>query len=282
MKRFHSDALPEFCIITPTAYLDYARMSTTHLVLAHIVDIDEGYAEEYRRLSERGDKIIMDNGAFELGESYAPDKLIELGRKCGAHALVLPDYPGQPGNKTIEAADMLIDDVIDAGFETMFVPQSEVGDLDDWIDCYLWAANTEEIDIIGMSILAMPNAIPDISVAYARVVLTSILIDREAFAYNKYHHYLGLNAGPALEIPSLLKLGALNSCDSSGPVWAALCGHEYTLSADSYQAVSKIKKHVDFNYPRVTDQATHARIERNILLTLGLFTPYHLSTRRII
>ena len=128
-NRFHVDCEPEFCIIAPTAYAKaYANWSTTHLVLAHIVDHDPDYALLYQELAGRGHKIIMDNGAFELGESYSPTRLIELGHKCGAHALVLPDYPGQPGSKTIAAADAIMQGVIDAGFETMFVPQSQRGD----------------------------------------------------------------------------------------------------------------------------------------------------------
>lgn len=271
-KRFHPDSAPEFCVIAPTEYIAlFAAHSNTHLVLAHIVDTDDAYAAIYHRFSESGHKIIMDNGAFELGESYAPERLIELGKKCGAHALVLPDYPGQPGTKTIEAADAIIDQVIDAGFETMFVPQSEVGEFEDWVSCYQWAADNPDIDIIGMSILGIPNALPEVHRGYARVVMSSILLDRD-IAGDKYHHYLGLNSGPALEIPSLIHMGMLNSCDSSGPVWAAICGHEYSYNADSYQYVSKIKKAVDFNYPyRHDDIALTMRIEHNLRMTKALF-----------
>ena len=70
---------PKFCIITPTEYLGhFASQSQMHLVLAHLVDTNEAYADFYERdLSFK----IMDNGAFELGESYEPEKLIDLGRR---------------------------------------------------------------------------------------------------------------------------------------------------------------------------------------------------------
>lgn len=263
---------PHFCIIAPTPYLDaYARRSPCHLVLAHIVDNDPFYADFYKKASAEGDRIIMDNGAFELGESYAPEKLLELGYRCGADAIVLPDYPGQPAQKTIDAAKQWIDKIKSAGFKTMFVPQSKVGDLDDWIYAYDWAANVDDIDIIAMSILGIPNALPHIPAAYARVVMTQLLIDRDAFAKDKYHHYLGLNSGPKLEIPPLLKMGALDSLDSSNPIWMAVLGHEYSNATDSFLAVSKVKKEVDFNYHFTKDAATHERIARNIDLTLSLF-----------
>lgn len=262
---------PEFCFIAPTAYLEaYATHSSTHLVLAHLVDVDEAYAEFYRNLGD-DHYIIMDNGAFELGESYEPSKLEELGHKCGANAIVLPDYPGQHQSRTIGAAEHLGPSIKEAGFDVMFVPQAEVGDLEGWIEAYEYAANHESIDIIGMSILGIPNAIPHINKPYARVVMTQILIERGLFNPEKHHHYLGLNSGPALEIPSLLNMNALDSIDSSGPIWAALLGHQYQTNTDSFQTVSKIHAPVDFNYQWIDNADTQDRIQLNVDFTLMLF-----------
>ena len=262
---------PEFCVIAPTSYLpDFGRRSRRHLVLAHLVDTDEVYADFYRH-SPTDNYIIMDNGAFELGESYKPDELIRLAKKCGANAIVLPDYPFQPSTTTIQASERLVKLVKDAGYDTFFCPQSEKGRWDDWVFGYRWAADNDEIDIIGMSILALPNALPHIPAAYARVVATALLQQAGLFAMGKYHHYLGLNAGPALEIPALIDMNALDTIDSSGPVWAGILGHEYTLNADSYQSVSKIKHHVDFSIARATDVDTFRRIEHNLELTFSLF-----------
>ena len=260
---------PKFCIITPTAYLEeYASQSAMHLVLAHLVDTDDKYAQFY---ADSNSFKIMDNGAFELGESYDPEKLIELGRKCNADAIVLPDYPGQPQDKTMQAAMKYGQQVKDAGFFTMFVPQARIGDSEGWIEAYEWAAiDNELVDIIGMSILGIPNAIPNVHRAYARVVMTERLMALGIFS-DKPHHYLGLNSGPALEIPSLLGMRALTSCDSSSPVWAGICGNEYTLNADSYMTTRKISKHVDFNYPLTKDANVKRMIQHNIDLTLELF-----------
>ena len=262
---------PEFCIITPVSYLKYALWSTSHLVLAHLVDEDDAYADFYRLRKLDGDFIMMDNSAYELMEPYSPEKLVELGQKCGADAIVLPDYPFQPSAITIKAAADLIPQLKDAGFKTFFVPQSEPGDLNDWINGYNWAANNPDIDIIGMSILGVPNAMPNIHYAYSRVVMTQKLIDNNYFNFDKHHHYLGLNAGPGLEVPSLLKMGALDSIDSSGPVWAAILGHQYSVDTDSLQASSKLKLPVDFHISASKDEDTHARIVTNLTLTLDLF-----------
>lgn len=262
---------PSFCFITPTSYLEYATASRTHLVLAHLVNDDEDYGAFYRERMRAGDFVMMDNSAYELKEPYAPEHLVDLANECGAHAVVLPDYPFQPCAKTIEAAIKFIPIFKDAGLATFFVPQSTVGDLEDWVNGYKWAANNPDIDIIGMSILGVPNAIPFVDPAFSRVVMTQILLDRGVFAKKKHHHYLGLNSGPALEIPSLLRMGVLDTIDSSNPVWMGILGHEYTTNADSYLPVRKVNLPVDFRVKLSKDPATHARISTNIQLTNQLF-----------
>jgi hypothetical protein len=263
---------PSFCFIAPTAYLEgNANRSKTHLVLAHLVDTDPAYTEFYKRRSEFGDLIILDNSAYELKEPFSPSKLIELGKQCGANVIVLPDYPFQHSDKTIAAANEFIPVFKEAGFGTFFVPQSKMNDLEDWVGAYTWAANNPDIDMIGMSILGIPNAIPWCDPAFARVVMTAILIEKDLFNFDKHHHYLGLNSGPGLEIPTLINMGVLDTIDSSGPIWAAILGHGYTTDADSLQSVKKLKMPVRFDYPKTKDPVTLERIGTNINLTLELF-----------
>jgi hypothetical protein len=261
---------PSFCFIAPTKYLSWAQHSNTHLVLAHLVDKDDEYANFYKKRREFNDFIMMDNSAYELKVPYSPDSLLRLAEKCGAHAIVLPDYPFQPAQVTIDAAEAFIPMFKDAGYLTFFVPQSETGDKEDWIQAYNWADCNPNIDIIGMSILGIPNALPHIDPAYARVVMTQILIERKLLS-GKHHHYLGLNSGPNLEIPSLLAMNALDTIDSSGPIWAAILGHRYTHESDSFQTVSKLKLPVDFDIPLTKDKATLDRILHNIRMTNDLF-----------
>jgi len=273
LKDFSTIGEPHFCVIAPIAYLEeYATQSPTHLVLAHIVDTNPIYAAFYREMSERGDRIIMDNGAFELGQSYEPTKLVELGHICGADAIVLPDYPGKRSAITCNAAVALLPYLKDEGFKSMFVPQSAIGDLEDWITAYEWAAEHPDIDIIGMSILGIPNALPHIPKSYARVVLTQLLIDREIFNHNKYHHYLGLNSAPNVEIPSLILMDALSSCDSSGPVWSAINGHRYNITSDSFMPINKkYLRDVDFDCEWIGKKHIYEAIQYNLDVTFDVF-----------
>lgn len=275
---------PQFCAIAPISFSELVNDRPSHLVLAHLIDIEhqttqaqkdysDAYTDFINNEKANGAFVMMDNSAYELKEPYAPEKLITLARKCNADAIVLPDYPFQPGEKTIEAAEKYAPMFKEAGFKTFFVPQSKTGDREDWVDTYLWAANNELIDIIGISILGVPNAWNNIDPAFARVVAMQHLLDIGEFAEHKHHHFLGLNAGPALEIPSLLRMGVLDTVDSSGPVWAGIQSHSYTREADSYQSVKKLTSPVDFYMPMTKDKRTIKRVLRNVMLTDELFDP---------
>ena len=271
-KKIPTKNEPKFGIITPTAYLNYAKQSSFHLVLAHLVDTDPIYAEFYLNRSLAGDFIILDNSAFELPTPYKPEKLISIGERIQADLIVLPDYPFSPGERTIKAAKEFAPQFRDAGFGTFFAPQSEYGDYIDWFNTYCWASESDLIDSIGLSILGIPNAIPHIAKPYARVVMVQRLIDAGVYNFDKYTHALGLNAGPALELPSLINMMAINSCDSSNPVWMGILGHRYVSNTDSYLSVSKVSKHVEFDYPSTKDLTTLENIQHNIDLTLKLFS----------
>lgn len=265
---------PSFCIITPTAYLnEYASQSDTHLVLAHLVDQDDAYAAFYKEASEYDHHfLIMDNGAFEIGHSYDPNKLIELGHKCGAHVIVLPDYPFQESQKTIDAAIEWADKIKAAGFKTLFVPQSKTGDIDDWVKGYQFAAESDNIDAIGMSILGIPNCLNHISPLFARVVLTQYLQAKGIFAKHKHHHYLGLTSSPNIEIPSLLNMGALHTCDSSNPVWFGIQGLRYNTTLDSFLPVAKkFVPEVDFDKKLTNKAHIHNTIQFNLDITFDIF-----------
>ena len=267
--------MPSFCYIAPINYLHLIpEKSKTHLVLAHLVDQSPIYATFYKEKSERGDFIIMDNSAYELKEPYSPDKLTALARQCGATAAVLPDYPFHEGSKTIAAAKQYIPLFKGAGLKTMFVPQSKTNDINDWIDCYIWASENELIDIIGLSILAIPNALPHCHPGYARVVMTQKLIDNNIFNYEKHHHYLGLTSGPALEIPTLINLNALTTVDSSNPIWYGLNYVRYSDDTDSFLP---IKKQSDMSVDFFCDYLpqTVPIIEHNVNLTESLFKENH-------
>jgi len=228
----------DFCHISPTAYLPaFTRTNGSHLLLAHLVESDETYRNFYANLDD-GCFKIMDNSAFEMYKQgrpmYPTSKLLEMGKACKADMIVLSDYPGEPGQKTINAAKKTALKYKDAGFQTFFVPQSKVGDFDDYMDCMEWALNEVTkpepiIDRIGLSILGCPNAYGvekdnKLQRYLSRYAILKELDNRQIWEHEHLNvfHCLGMVDGPK-EIELLSSWADfIASWDSSAAVWAGL------------------------------------------------------------
>lgn len=258
--------MTEFCHISPTKYLDlFASGRTHHLVLAHLVEEDETYANWYAETPRCfGSQVIMDNSAFEMFKQgkpmYPSDKLLEMGRKVKADYIVMSDYPGEPARKTIEAAQQLAPIFDGAGFGTFFVPQAEVGNVEGALDAFMWAAEAEEVDYIGVSILTAPNMFGvekgnNLQRFLSRWKLCQMLEDRNFFATaydnGKKIHFLGMVDGPN-EINLVSRwLEYIDTWDSSAAVWAAMCGIEFDNSPTGLIS-GKNEIEVDFDHNSAT------------------------------
>ena len=240
--------MTEFAHITPTAYLDlFASGRPFHLTLAHLIEEDPVYTSWYAQ-RDRSRSLspyvnIMDNSAFEMykqgREMYPSEKLIEMGTKVGADYIVMSDYPGQPSQVTIEKAIEMAPELREAGFGTFFVPQSSEGDLEDLIDAFEWAATSEHVDYIGVSILAVPIAYGvekdnKLQRFMSRWKFMQELESRgilDTIKNNgKMIHFLGMVDGP--NECSLVEnyLWAIDTWDSSAAVWAGMCGISFDNS----------------------------------------------------
>lgn len=252
-----------FCHISPTAHLkDFSATNDVHLVLAHLVEVDEVYADWY---ANRTELKILDNSAFEMykqgREMYDSEKLIEMGTRINADVVVMSDYPGQAAQVTIDAAERLGPQFHAAGFQTFFVPQSEIGDMDDYIRACEYAADSPLVDFIGISILGVPNAFGNIEKGnklqrfLSRWKLMAILeskgiLDRIRIN-NKKIHFLGALDGWSGEVELVKDYhDVIFSWDSSGAVWAGLNGISYDNSPTG-QINGKYEEEVDFDF--VTD-----------------------------
>lgn len=252
--------MTDFCHIAPVQFLDaFASNRSHHLTLAHLVETDPVYTDWYA--NQRGDAVnIMDNSAFEMykqgRDMYPSDKLIEMGTKVKADYIVMSDYPGQACAKTIEAAVDMGPEIKKAGFGRFFVPQSEIGDLDDLIAGFNWAAGSEHVDYIGVSILAVPNAYGvekgnKLQRFLARWKFMTELDERgilkKIVDKRKKIHFLGMVDGPN-EIKLCRDfLPFINTWDSSAAVWAGLNGIEFDTSPTGL-IDGKFEKEVDFDF----------------------------------
>jgi len=255
-----------FCHITPIDHLDLVKGRNAHLTLAHIVSGMEGtpeqvdaynsFYQEEKALAGPEYLNIMDNSAFELYKNkmpmFNPSELLNLAKKVHATHIVLPDHPAHPSMVTIDDAKRYAPIFKEAGFGTFFVPQSDIGDLEDLITAFAWAASSPLIDYIGVSILAVPNAYRcesgnSLQRFHARWKFMNELYDRNllqlAAQNGKKIHFLGMVDGPN-EI-SLVRDFHIDTWDSSAGVWAGLNSISFDDSPTGL-IDGKFEKHVDF------------------------------------
>ena len=258
--------MTEFCHITPTPYLDlFAEGRSHHLVLAHLIEEDERYAKWYANMPrDENSTVIMDNSAFEMFKQgkpmYDTRKLIKMADRVRADYVVMSDYPGEPARKTIEAAIALAPELKGYGFGTFFVPQAEVGNVQGVLDSFEWAAEAEEVDYIGVSILTAPNMFGvekgnNLQRFLSRWKLMQLLeqecILEKIRENGKKIHFLGMVDGPN-EINLVARwLSDIDTWDSSAAVWAAMCGIEFDKSPTGL-INGKNEIEVDFDHSSAT------------------------------
>ena len=257
----------DFCHISPTAFLPgYTASNGAHLLLAHLVEQDEEYRKYYGEAPEDGRVSgfndgkykIMDNSAFEMYKQgrpmYSTDDLLPMAELCKADMIVMSDYPGEPAQKTINACIETAPIYKDAGYETFFVPQSQIGDFDDYMYGMEWALNSDMVDRIGLSILGCPNAYgveKDNKLqrylsrwGILRELEERGLLDDERAA--KRFHCLGMVDGPN-EIELLWPyVNNIATWDSSAAVWAGLNGIRFDNSPTGL-INGKFELEVDFD-----------------------------------
>ena len=238
--------------IAPTSDLDYAiKRSGMNMVLAHVADADDEYAEAFR-LS--GKETLLDNGAFENGVPLGTAEMIRIGKKVGADILVLPDYPFEPWAKGWLNIENHIKVYKDAGFKTMFVPQSIKGDSLGFEMSIHNALNHAGIDYIGLSILGCPNAYDQLNPMKVREHILSLFYHDIP---DKKLHILGM-LDSVDEIKRLTYYKEkINSWDTSAAVWYGVNGLCVADRDDKYM------EKVDFS--RVTtDESLHELTSANI------------------
>ena len=280
----------KFCHITPIDHLDLVKGRSSHLTLAHIASGMEGSPEQistYCKFYEKEKKDaeldnrpyinIMDNSAFELYKNqmpmFNPAELLDLAEMLHATHIVLPDHPAHPSMVGIDDAKMYAPQFKEAGYKTFFVPQSDIGDLEDLITSFAWAASSPLIDYIGISILAVPNAYRcekgnNLQRFVSRWKFMNELYDRNllqlAAQNGKKIHFLGMVDGP-MEIP-LVRDFHIDTWDSSPGVWAGLNGIAFDHSPTGL-IEGKFEKHVDFtsSFDDTTIAQSNMRVIDNLV-----------------
>jgi len=123
-------------------------------VLGHLLNQDKEYANFYRQALQMASFSILDNSAFELGESIPMAELYELGAEYNPTHLVLPDKIND-FTKTLSNAVEYLDNYSEEGKKYIGVCQGETfEDIADCIDFYMDRA----VDIIALPFDLVPDS----------------------------------------------------------------------------------------------------------------------------
>lgn len=269
--------MAEFCHIAPIPHLDLVKGASTHLVLAHLIEQSEEYCDFYKSEKVAGSTIILDNSAFEMYKQHKPmyevDKLITMAEKVRADYVVMSDYPNTYSSTTIRAAEQLSPQLRAKGFGTFFCPQSQIGDKEDLIDAFRWAAESDLVDYIGVSILAIPNAYGvergnKLQRFVSRYMFMQELHDDGILdlikSNGKKIHFLGMLDGPGeIRLMNPYK-EYIDTWDSSAAMWLGLHANCHFDNSPTGLLNGKYEVEVDFNYSNPQNKLT-AVINKSII-----------------
>lgn len=259
-----------FCHIVPVDFLHLVEEYPVHLLLAHLIEDNLEYRQFYIDLKKKRPEVFyhMDCSAFEMFKRgtamYDSNKLIDMANLVDADSIVISDYPKEPWQKTMNSAIDLIPKIKQAGFQTFYCPQSELGDIDGLMKSFEWAIDNNDIDYIGVSILNCPIGVGVNETTFgdgarnesyrlqrflSRWKIFEEMRDRNILKGNVYKrfHCLGMMDGPN-EIDLLKPYHPyIFSWDSSSAVQHALYGIKYDKSPTGLMN-GKCEVEVDFDY----------------------------------
>src|SRR3954470_19702963 len=116
----------KFAVICPiTGLYRFATLSKVHLVLAQIGD--QRYMDFYKKRREDGDLIILDNGAYEGGESISDTQLLNAIEFYNPQWIVCPDKLFAHWERTYEMTKRFLDKYINyvpKDVKFMAIPQT--------------------------------------------------------------------------------------------------------------------------------------------------------------
>lgn len=264
MPRTRNRYRTQFCFIAPGSLLDrYASVSKTHLVLPQVTN--QTYLEFYRRKRKEGDLIILDNGAYEMGETIDLDKMITAIKFYTPQVAALPDFLMQDGEKTFEMSRIFMQEVAPQfpGVKWMYIPQSTPGDLQGW---YRWL--NRGIKEFNPDWIGIPRALATDIATGPNAWLARVDAVEQLTMRGLKTHCLGMANANLKELEFLFWEGCC-SIDNSSPIWRGLNTYELDQAEDN-AAWLENGTPVDFDWEGKISEPIDGMIKHNMNLILRI------------
>ena len=202
--------------ITPVSLLgQYAIRSDYHLMLAHVALAHKTYRDFYAAVSRMGDIVILDNGAYELGQGLDAKTLRKLAEYVTPDIVVLPDMRFDRGKTYVQALNA-IPVLKDSRWKLMAVPQAPRGDEEAYFKAFEELSDLPSVGAIGI----YPE-VGDHLLSGREMILSELEqlgLIREGMTY----HALGMRS--TVEVRTLQRYKWLTGVDSAKPIVAGLAG----------------------------------------------------------
>lgn len=208
----------QVALIYPPALLKkYGARTKYHLVLPHLFQ-QRRYRVFYRRRSEAGDYIILDNGAAE-GLEFGHVHLHYVARQMGVHEIVVPDKLGN-ANETI-AKGLAFTRYTQTGFRYMMVAQGQnVTQCIQTLDMIMTDSKFSYVTCVGIPRLINKED------RHARFKVAKFIAQK---GYHKAMEFHFLGATSDLdEVGYLDEVGIGRGIDTSAPIYMGLKGRDIT------------------------------------------------------
>ena len=193
-------------LITPAPLLQkFATRSRYQFVLAHVYAHNGQYREFYRSRAAAGDDLIVDNGAYEFGESIDLTELIRCAEELKPSVLVLPDARFDR-TKTLERTSAAMEQVQGLAKHLIGVPQGN--NLEDILSCYVSLMD------LGVDGFGLYEEIGDVAGLGTRTQFCQFLEDNGYVREDKYYHLLGMEEDLTRikELAQFLWVDGIDSC----------------------------------------------------------------------
>jgi hypothetical protein len=202
-------------LITPTPLLKRFATTDYHLVLAHQYVHDEKYRKFYKERVISGDHVMLDNGAYELGQSIPIAKLVEMAEDLNPTAVYLPDARFNT-EKTIQLMEEAIPKLKGRGWKLLGVPQGK--SLEGVLECYQWILTNPDVDGFGIY-----EEIGEVTSLGRRWDFLDYLQTEKLVDKSMYYHMLGMEED-LRNIRHLAKYSFASGIDSCKPIAYGLWG----------------------------------------------------------
>lgn len=251
----------DLMFIASTAYIKtLGSQGNKQLGLSHLIDRDVINFYE-KVLCNTRQEIILDNGTFELGFPEGIDSLISKAIRIKATHFFAPDFLFD-AKKTLEALKNTIYTLKKRKINNLKIAAVVQGSTEEeWLWLYDEYQKIPEVDLIGLSCLAIPRCFGkfnqfkrakqgkyihnDNEITSCRITLMEKLIKRGE--NNKNCHLLGLGDGIQDVIYANENCPWIISNDSSSAFWNAMQGKKILNNGNIEGGKTKIKVNFSFN-----------------------------------